>query len=192
MWNRCETNVRPKWFQSETRSEIKVKSMWNRSEIEVGVGVIVWFHGISPQKSRKVASRNTPAKSEKHMEIVCVVLHQKIVMWFRIGLILFKFVTWWLPLTLMKMNQIEFFHFWLPWRFDSGRSVFVGYGVFKQIVLFFVGYGVSWVEQKSVCFLFGENLQHSVDFLFGRKSHGASGAAYHAAPTIPKQTMNMT
>ena len=62
----------------------------------------------------------------------------------------------------------------------------MGYGVFKQILLFFVGYRVSRVEKKTVCFLFGENLRHSVDFLFGRKSHGAYSVAYHAAPTIPE------
>ena len=32
----------------------------------------------------------------------------------------------------------------------------------------------------------GENLRYSVDFLFGRKSHGAYSAAYHAAPTTPE------
>ena len=64
-------------------------------------------------------------------------------------------------------------------------AIFVGYGIFKQIVLLFVGYGASRVKKKSVCFLGEENIRHSVDFLFGRKSHGAYNAAYQA-PTTPE------
>ena len=71
------------------------------------------------------------------------------------------------------MNQIESFQFWFPRGFGISHLVFVGDGVFKRIILFFVCYGVSRVENKSVCFLIKENLRCSVNILFGRKSHGA-------------------
>ena len=70
---------------------------------------------------------------------------------------------------------------------------FVGYGVSHKIVLACVGYGVSRVMKKSVCFLGGGNLERSVDIIVRRKS----GEAYMVRRTrllLPplNQTMNMT
>ena len=70
------------------------------------------------------------------------------------------------------------------------RWVFCGLRGFENFLSLFVGYGVSRYMKKSVSCLGGENLRSSVDFLFGRESGEAYGAAYPPPPTTPEPTCN--